>query len=296
MIDIVLLPASNRTTREELERAVPAGTIIACDFYVEGIERDGVEVPGGYQAGRALNIDHHAPAARMARPISSAPLAIERVLSLGPPTPPATVVVNHIDCDSVLSAGIMSGRLPPDPAFARAALAADHTGEANAIADLLQGLQRYRDFELSLRNLRALLAGKPLEPAAAAALAARRAIREESVTALERGRVCWAGPVAWLEVEGNADLLFLAGLIPSAAVILLFSPRPGEPGRRNVQFRLGNGAPSRFTLHDLRMVEFDPGYGGRWNAGSNKRSRGTDLEPAVYAEEIARRFRAANSC
>jgi hypothetical protein len=189
LIDIVLLPASNRVTRDELEAAVPVGLVIACDFYVEHIERDGVEVPGGYQAGRVLNIDHHAPTARMARPVSSAPLAIERLATVGRPAPPATVVLNHTDCDSVLTAGIMTGRLPPDPVFARAALAADHTGEPDAFADLLQGIHRSRDLELSLRNLRALLDDLPLEPAAAAALEAHRARREKAAGVLDRSQI-----------------------------------------------------------------------------------------------------------
>jgi hypothetical protein len=290
---IVLLRPSNRVTRDELERAVPAGTVVACDFYVEGIERDGVEVPGGYQAGRVLNIDHHAPAARMARPISSAPLAIERLAAFGRPGPPSTVVLNHTDCDSVLTGGIMAGQLPPDPAFGRAAVAADHTGEPDPIADLLQALQHHRDLDLSLRNLRALLDGRPLEPIAASALADRQVSREEAAGALDRGRVRWAGPVAWVELDRDADSLSFVGLIPTAAVVLLFVPQGNDPGRRAVKYRLGTGASPGLTLHDLRLAEFDPGYGGRWNAGSNKRSRGTDLEPATYAEEVARRVLAA---
>jgi hypothetical protein len=99
--------------------------------------------------------------------------------------------------------------------------------------------------------------------------------------------------VAWVELDRDADLLFLAGRIPTAAVVLLFTPRGDDSVRRNVQFRLGGGALAGLTLHDLRLAEFDRGYGGRWNAGSNKRAGGTDLAPAAYAAEVARRVRAA---
>jgi hypothetical protein len=172
-------------------------------------------------------------------------------------------------------------------------VAADHTGEPDPIADLLQGLQRHRDVELSLRNLLVLLDDRPLEPTAAAALATRRAQRDEAIGMLERSQVRWTDPVAWIELGRATDLLFLAGRIPTAAVVLLFTPRGDGTERRNAEFRLGGAAPLGLTLHSLRLAEFDQGYGGRWNAGSNKRAGGTDLVSAAYAEEVARRVRAA---
>lgn len=51
------------------------GELVVCDFYVEGIER-GEEVVGGYQKGRILNVDHHAPTTRMQRRVSSTNLAL----------------------------------------------------------------------------------------------------------------------------------------------------------------------------------------------------------------------------
>lgn len=52
----------------------------------------------------------------------------------------AVLIIDHLDRDSILSSGILLGRLPPDPRLSEAAITADHTGAENDIADLLQGL------------------------------------------------------------------------------------------------------------------------------------------------------------
>lgn len=44
-------------------------------------------------------------------------------------SPADCVVINHTDCDSVLSSAIIRGILPPEKRFGDAAIAADHTGE-----------------------------------------------------------------------------------------------------------------------------------------------------------------------
>ena len=127
---ITLLPSSIAIDREALERSHHAcdGQIIVCDAYVTGIER-GDLVAGGYALGKVLNVDHHAPTRQMQRLVSSANLAIERVVSGGVATPGDVVLINHTDCDSILSSGIVSGRLDPEARFGAAAIAADHTGE-----------------------------------------------------------------------------------------------------------------------------------------------------------------------
>ena len=116
MKPIRLLPSASRVTADELSRSIESD-ICACDFYVEGAEA-GVEVPGGYQLGGILSIDHHAPGSRMARVVSSANLAIAHVRQSG--LPAGQIVINHTDCDSILSSGVAAGRLEP----------ADHFGEA----------------------------------------------------------------------------------------------------------------------------------------------------------------------
>jgi hypothetical protein len=56
--------------RAEHLELLTEGDICACDFYVEGIE-SATAVVGGYQRGRILNVDHHAPTREMARRISN---------------------------------------------------------------------------------------------------------------------------------------------------------------------------------------------------------------------------------
>ena len=68
----------------------------------------------------------------MYRFVSSANLAVEWVRARHGPRPGDLVVITHTDCDSVLSSGIVSGRLEPKPEYEAAAIAADHTGERTA--------------------------------------------------------------------------------------------------------------------------------------------------------------------
>ena len=55
----------------------------------------------------------------------------------------------------------------------------------------------------------------------------------------------------------------------------------------NVKLRLGQAAPAGLSLHDLKLSAWDKNFGGRWNAGSNKRGGGTDIAPVDYAAQVA---------
>jgi hypothetical protein len=222
-----LIDLTSRVSPSHLLQQFPDRLVFACDFRVDGIER-GREVPGGYQLGNIVNVDHHAPTPRMMRPVSSTNLATERVRALGPAPEGAAVVINHTDCDSVLSGGIMAGLLEADDRLGEAAIAADHTGASNPIADLLQSLEPVRDLDLASRSLQRLLSGLPLED---------------------------------------------------------------DGSRWRVKLRLGRAAPAGLTLHDIAAGGVDPAYDGRWNAGSNKRGGGTELDPETYAARVDRRVR-----
>lgn len=63
-------------------------------------------------------------------------------------------------------------------------------------------------------------------------------------------------------------------------------PREDVPRRWNVKLRLGNAAPPGFTLHDMKIPNWNPAFGGRWNAGSKKRGGGTSIEPRDYANRL----------
>jgi len=310
MRSIALLRTTNRVAPEDVLIVRAEGDLVACDFYVDGIEL-GEEVAGGYRLGRILNIDHHAPTPRMRRRISSTNLALEMIEVGGVPLgEDAVVVVNHIDCDSVLSSGILSGRLPPDPRFGEAAIAADHTGEENEIADLLQGIdaeitrrtgsprRTLRDYEYSIENLQLLwTAGQErLDDLAKGALKARLQKRREAEAIVSRGGFQKAGPLHFAVVDEPIDGEFFPALLPDAAVIMLANRLSGDPLRWQVKLRLGPAAPPGMSLFDLGIPEFDSNYGGRWNAGSNRRRdpvtglRGTDLDPEDYASRLAERL------
>jgi hypothetical protein len=310
MRSIALLRTTNRVAPEDVLIVRAEGDLVACDFYVDGIEL-GEEVAGGYRLGRILNIDHHAPTPRMRRRISSTNLALEMIEVGGVPLgEDAVVVVNHIDCDSVLSSGILSGRLPPDPRFGEAAIAADHTGEENEIADLLQGIdaeitrrtgsprRTLRDYEYSIENLQLLwTAGQErLDDLAKGALKARLQKRREAEAIVSRGGFQKAGPLHFAVVDEPIDGEFFPALLPDAAVIMLANRLSEDPPRWRVKLRLGEAAPPGLALSDLGIPDFDPNYGGRWNAGSNQRLdpdtglRGTDLSPDDYARRLAERL------
>src|SRR5262249_37922922 len=202
----------------------------------------------------------------------------------------AVVVINHTDCDSILSSGIASCRLDALPTYGRAALAADHTGEANDIADALQALEPWRDVELSFATLRAVETGAPLPEQARDALGRWRHKRDCAAHYVAQRTVTSDGLLAFGILDRETDGIFFPPLLPDAALILLVVPRPNENETWVMKLRLGARAPEGFTIHDLHMTDFDKAYGGRWNAGSNARAGGTTIPPARYAEEVRRRL------
>jgi hypothetical protein len=289
---IHLIPSSG-VVREHPDLDPFPGSVVVCDCHVEGIEQ-GRSVPGGYERGRVVNVDHHADTPLMRRRVSTANLAIQRVHACGVARDGTSVIVNHTDCDSILSAGIISGRLEPDEEYGDAAIAADYTGAEHPIADLLQALDQARDIELSFRNLDTLRRGRPLEAAARAALDDRQRKRQAAADAVASGRMRMDGPIAWGVFDETLQGEFFPALLPEAVVILAMAPHPElPPDRLEMKLRLGARAPEGFSLHGL-LAGFDPGFGGRWNAGANKRPNdgrpgGSDTAPAVYAAEVRRR-------
>jgi hypothetical protein len=286
-----LLPLVNSIAAAEVLRVSSKQRIYACDFAIVGAEHF-QEKPWGYEKGRLVNIDHHAPTPRMRARISSTNLAILHVHGRGIAKPDETVVINHTDCDSILSSAIMRGDLEPLEIFGEAAIAADHTGEENAIADLLQALDKRRDYEYSLRNLRLLLNGEELDDEGKAALDVRHTKRVKAAQLVESGTFEMENGVAWAELSDAIDGEFFPALLPDAVLIAMFSPCEGEAGKWNAKFRLGNAASPNFSLPDV-IASIDAGYGGRWNAGSNKRAGGLELSPHEYVEKIAQNIHRA---
>ncbi|MEI7749851.1 MAG: hypothetical protein WCJ25_02505 [Candidatus Moraniibacteriota bacterium] len=265
----------------ELEERFPGDfLIIACDFGIRGVE-NGEEIPGGYRQGRVLSIDHHAPTARMARQISSTTLAIEQARNGGFPAD-GKVVIHHTDCDSLLSSLIASGFLPPEDRFNDAAISADHTGEPDDIADLLQPLQKLRDIEFSLRNLDLSLSGKPIGQDAHELVLGRLERRELVAKLVSQGAFNTTGDVYYASFPDTHDSVFFPSLLPEAAVILVGSPMKNHPEKTYIKVRLGIRAPEGFMINTLGL----PDFGGRWNAGNTKRHGGTAIPIAEYAKIV----------
>ncbi len=277
MIDHSKISGITLTSTKSVNTIEEIGSGIFCDFYVQGIEAQGVDIAGGYKYGDVVNIDHHAPTERMARVISSTPLALE-YLSHYKVADGQRVVINHTDADSVLSSGIIAGVLAPEERFATAAIAGDHTGEENKIADLLQPLASFKDLVFSFRNLELLLNGEALEPEAEKAFARRRDDRK-TCEALANdftywGRVCFLEGLQFSEVE-----LFLP-FFPKAEILLIHYP--AKVAGNEIRVRLGPAAPRSLWLNKLNL----PNFGGRWNAGSSRRMEKTHLTARQYADVI----------
>ncbi|MGV3614861.1 MAG: hypothetical protein ACO1SV_05960 [Fimbriimonas sp.] len=282
-----LIDERSIVTAEMLRREVGKGPLLACDFHVVDIEA-GDRVPGGFLREGILNVDHHAPVREMERAVSSTNLAIERVRADGPAGEDAEVVAHHMDCDSVLSSTICRGILPADDRFGAAAIAADHTGMEDPIADLLQAVQGYRDMRFSLASLSRLLDGAPLGAKAQEGLDRRRRERDDARKLVRSGELKVQDGLAWARYDHALDTALLPGLVPEAKLLMI--TRKTRTGKWIMKLRLGLAAPPGVSLHRIGLHEFDRDFGGRWNAGSNRRAGGTTISPAWYVRELRKRM------
>jgi hypothetical protein len=177
--------------------------------------------------------------------------------------------------------------LPPDEKFGLAAIVADHTGQPNKIADLLQSIQDRRDLAYSLDQLRLLLDGKPLDGAAQTLLEKRYADRERIKQIIDGNGFKTVGDVSYAVLDEKIDGVLVPALLPEAKLILLFSPMENDRSKWEVKFRAGMSAPRGFSLKKMGIEKVDEGFGGRWNAGGNKRGGGILADPGDYAAQIA---------
>jgi hypothetical protein len=273
---------------------------VACDFYISDIENSD-SITGGFENSNLSirNIDHHAPVKEMFEFVSSGNLAIQHVTEFGVTPLNTHVVINHTDCDSVISSLIVRGLLPPHRAFAEAVIAADHTGAPNAIADLLQALDSERDLNLAARNLGLLLSNKPLEPLAQSLVEERQLGRTLTREVVAQGLVEHYGAVALVPYQEGLRNEFLPDLLPDSAIILMadephvFNGKTSE-STTTARLRLGLAAPEGLTIFDLKVPEFvDSAYGGRWNAGSNRRGGGSTISAQEYARRVQEQYETA---
>lgn len=288
---IFLIEEKAEITPQEIKRMFPNDKIAICDFYLKGAE-NGLITENNILYEEILNFDHHAPIQQMKKYISSTNFAIDYVRKNGILSKDYKIIINHTDCDSVLSSLILMGLLPPNKSFGEAAIAADHTGEENQIADLLQAIQEKRDFEFSFRNLKLLLRGNPIDSEAQKLLEKRKKDREKIKSLIEKNKFQYiplkgGKNIAWIILDEKIDGALAPSLLPNSLIIILASLMPeGFSKKWEIKVRLGLNAKKGLNLNQLNL----PDFGGRWNAGSTKRYGGTDIEPTEFVKIIKERI------
>jgi hypothetical protein len=259
--NIFLLEKWSAYTFMQIKKATPKSKLCICDFYVDKSEQGQVESWGGISFEEVLIVDHHAPLNCMARQVSSTNLADAYIRTHGPLSEDYAILINHTDADSLLSALVMGGHLPPKKYLCQAAIAADHTGEENAISDLLQSLEEERDLVHSIEVLLKLLKR-------------RYNGREEVLLLKEQNCFHWEEKVAWIILEHKIDGEFFTAILPEAKAIISASLMPpGSPRKWRISIRLGAKVEEDLALNKMAL----PDFGGRWNAGSTNRSGGVQI-------------------
>jgi hypothetical protein len=299
MTRIRTIDRKSRNSAEELLALGIPGQVVATDFYLDGAEA-WEAVPGGlaHPSLAVICVDHHAPVPSMQRRVSSANLALTRLESgLAPDADADAVVINHMDCDSVLASGILAGRLEPDPAYGVAAIAADHTGEENPVADLLQGLDAHwsrsrkpmpdaEGLEFFFDSLSRFQRGRSLDTFAREAMDVRKESRERAGRIVAEGRFHAEAGVCFATLDEPLEGELLLPFLDEAVMVATANRHREYPDRWQLKIRLGLAAPEGLSLQAMEIEAFDPGYGGRWNAGSNSRGGGTDIEPEAYRQRL----------
>lgn len=232
MTDIRMIEKKSRHGVEDLPAPDAEGELFVADFYLRGAESWDAE-PWGLEAPdhSVINVDHHARIPQMRRYVSSANLALELVKSRGRPDPDRDlVVVNHLDCDSVLTAGLLSGRLAPEARYGDAAIAADHTGQENEIADLLQGMDAHwsrnerpimqDSIEEFFDALRRLERGQEPTDFAAEALDQRRQSRDEARRLVAEEAFLEKDGIYFARLEEPIEGELFLPLLPDARLIM----------------------------------------------------------------------------
>jgi hypothetical protein len=267
--NIYLVEKKQETTAGQLKELFPDHRICACDLYVKDSEQGNLDTDGTIRFDDILIVDHHPPLPEMRRHVSSTTFAIRYVTDQGPLKNDFAVAINHTDTDSILSSLIMCGILPPREEFNAAAIAADHTGEENLIGDLLQALEEDRDLPGSIEVLQKVLEN-------------RLWVRQKLQAEINLGNYKMCGGVACMVLDKKIDAGLLPWLFPDADAVVVGWPMPaGSKGKWGIKTRLG--------IHTIGVSLLEMGFeniGGRWDAISNTRHGGTDMEPEEYARMV----------
>lgn len=297
----------SKLTIDQLRRFAPdAEEIIIADCEVDPkgsldtqflVSESGMLMGMTYQdeKGRFVRIDHHIENEGTYRHISATNQAIERVKEIEKKTGKrykdvigdTPVFLTHTDADSILAALISRGIIPPKLRYGMAAIAADHTGEANRIADALMGIHRGRDIAFSHKILRKVEKRKPLGEKAQQLLSKRLEARENAKNLIPQFQNL-GDNVYYGKFPEEVDGELLPGLIDDAAVIAVAFPMesPDEFPRYVVKLRAGKKFQEGYSLMQAGMET----TGGRYDATSTKRKGGV-IDPDAYLQTFIERWR-----
>jgi len=267
-MSVVLIPLATLVDYEYLESTYGDKDVFICDTYVQEAE-NWEEIEGGYKKGRYINIDHHAPGERMSKFVTSTCLACDYVKKHGVVGKDSIVLINHTDCDSILSSQIMIGFLEPETRYAEASIDSDHTGRENYLADALQSCAYFQNIEKSLECLNSVLSKRKMPQDCYFQYKKRLNERQSLASSVQKGEFKQEGALHYISREKKVDTALLPALIPDSIIIGVFSPQGN--GNISVSLRLGLNPPPGYHLN---QQGFPDGFCGRWNAGSNTRRVG----------------------
>jgi hypothetical protein len=308
---IVFIPEKDIVTYEQVEKVradLGVETLYVCDFYVQDIEKNGKYNGRGYVQGGIKNLDHHSPTPEMRDFVSTAVFALKEVEDNPDFNVDSSVLMHHTDTDSVFSSLIMSGVMSAEQArelhVRFAALAADHYGEENAITDLLQAIRNgeYKGQEISerlkfsVRNLEHLLNNQPLEEIAIQKLEAYKQERNDVIEKVKNGEYSQVGEekeISFLELSetSEADAVVLPNLFKESLIAFIAKPKVDKEGvviegLYTMNIRLcKKGLEKNVNLEEL-MEKAGLPFGGRFNAGANKRKGGIQMTPQDFAQKM----------
>ncbi|MBW6462050.1 MAG: hypothetical protein K0B07_03315 [DPANN group archaeon] len=279
--NVILIDEKSVYTYSELKEMFPDSKLCICDFYLQGTEK-GEFSKEGITYEDVLNIDHHAPIKQMYKNISSTTIAIDYVKKYGVISSDYMIIINHTDCDAVLSSMIMTGVLEPREIYNFAAISADHTGAENEIADILQALQETRDLPFIMENLYYNLNDEPIDTKAEILLEDRKESREEVQRLVDDGAFSEQNGIYYITLDEKIESELVPEYLPDAKLIVMASPMSAGSKRKwEIKVRLGKMAGD-IILRDLNI----PNFGCRWNAGSTDRNGGTDVEPEEFVKIV----------
>ena len=94
--------------------------------------------------------------------------------------------------------------------------------------------------------------------------------------------------VATLAIDQRVPGEFLAPLLGGEVwAIVSGTPMRDGSGLWENKIRLGSGAPDGVNLFSMGVLQVEPMFGGRWNAGSTKRAGGSSAAPREVALRLS---------